>query len=276
LEREKAHQAGEQMITGTLSLVLPAHNEEENVEHVVNQAVRTLPEFVSSFEIIVVNDGSDDQTADLVVRLAESDTRIRLVSHTENLGYGAALRSGFEASMGDWVMVMDSDRQFDIGDLVYLAPLTNEFDLVAGYRIQRNDPFYRTLFGKTFRLAMRVLFGIQLRDIDCAFKLIRGEMLRSLNLTSSGAMISTELMARWARIGGTWTQVGVHHYPRMVGQQSGGSLRVILRAMRDVPRLWLRLNPNPSHVNRNTPASVAQPDCPPLGRWPSSEQLRRF
>jgi glycosyltransferase involved in cell wall biosynthesis len=230
------------MITGKLSLVLPAHNEEDNISVVVHEAVRTLPRYFDEFEVIVVNDGSSDRTEAVTRGIAELDERVRIVNHPENRGYGAALRSGFSASTGDWVMVMDSDRQFDIGDLVYLAPFAHEHDLIAGYRIQRNDPFHRTFFGKTFRLAMRILFGIQLYDIDCAFKLMRGDMLRSLNLESDGAMISTELMARWARIGGTWTQVGVHHYPRTAGQQSGGSLRVILRAIRDVPLLWFRLN----------------------------------
>jgi glycosyltransferase involved in cell wall biosynthesis len=230
------------MIRGSVSLVLPAHNEEDNIRAVIDQALRTLPNFAEDFEIIVINDGSVDSTGSIAASIENADPHVRVVNHSINRGYGAALRSGFAASTGDWVMIMDSDRQFDIGDLVYLAPLSTEYDLVAGYRILRNDPPHRILFGKTFRLAMRVLFGIQLRDIDCAFKLIRGDILRSLALESDGAMISTELMARWARIGGSWTQVGVHHYPRTAGQQSGGSLRVILRAMRDVPQLWLKLH----------------------------------
>lgn len=230
------------MIDGKLSLVLPAHNEEENIAPVIAAAQRTLPRFASEYEILVVNDGSRDATGRIVRGLAAHDKRIRLIDHPGNRGYGAALRSGFANSTGDWVMVMDSDRQFDIGDLVYLAPLASEYDLVAGYRIQRNDPFHRTLFGKIFRLAMRILFGVQLYDIDCAFKLIRGDILRSLALESTGAMVSTEMMARWARSGATWTQVGVHHYPRTAGEQSGGSLKVILKAMRDVPVLWWKMN----------------------------------
>lgn len=230
------------MIEGKLSLVLPAHNEDENIGPVIERAQRVLPRLAQSFEIVAVNDGSTDNTAAVISECSASDDRVRLVNHEINRGYGAALRSGFAASNGDWVMVMDSDRQFDIADLVYLAPLAGDYDMVAGYRIQRNDPFHRTLFGKTFRLAMKVLFGVQLRDIDCAFKLMRGDLLRSLDLQSDGAMISTELTARWARAGGTLTQVGVHHYPRTAGKQSGGSLRVILRAIRDVPLLWLRIH----------------------------------
>lgn len=230
------------MIEGKLSLVLPAHNEDENIGQVIERAHQVLPRLAQSFEIIAVNDGSSDNTAAIIAQYAGRDSRVRLVHHEINQGYGAALRSGFTASTGDWVMIMDSDRQFDIADLVYLAPFTSQYDMVAGFRKQRNDPVHRTLFGKTFRLAMKVLFGVQLKDIDCAFKLMRGDLLRSLDLQSDGAMISTELMARWARAGGSLTQVGVHHYPRTAGQQSGGSLRVILRAMRDVPILWFRVH----------------------------------
>jgi glycosyltransferase involved in cell wall biosynthesis len=229
------------MIDGKLTLVLPAHNEAENIEPVVRRALAIMPRHATDLEVVVVNDGSSDGTREAVRSLASEDSRVRLVDHPLNRGYGAALRSGFSASTGDYVMVMDSDQQFDIGDLVYLSPFIGEFDMVAGYRIHRNDPFHRTIFGKTFRLAMRTLFGVQLRDIDCAFKVMRGDILRSLPLESDGAMISTELMARWARSGATWTEVGVHHYPRTAGEQSGGSLRVILRAMRDVPLLWLKL-----------------------------------
>lgn len=232
---------GAGMIDGKLTLVLPAFNEADNIHDVISRAASTLPRHVRDFEIIAVNDGSSDATPEIVRQIASNDPRVRLVDHPQNRGYGAALRSGFSASTGDYVMIMDSDRQFDIGDLVYLTPFINDFDMVAGYRIQRNDPFHRTLFGKTFRLAMRTLFGVQLHDIDCAFKLMRGDILRSLALESDGAMISTELMARWAATGATWTQVGVHHYPRTAGQQSGGSVRVIFRAMRDVPLLWLKL-----------------------------------
>lgn len=245
------------MIDGKLSLVLPAHNEAGNIEHVVGEALTKLPAFCQEFEIIVVNDGSSDETGEIVRNLADSTEDVFLVEHPSNRGYGAALRSGFTASTGDWVMIMDSDRQFDIGDIVYLAPYTSSVDLVAGYRIQRNDPVHRTLFGKTFRLAMRILFGIQLKDIDCAFKLIRGDLLRSLDLKSSGAMISTELMARWVRIGASWSQVGVHHYPRTAGEQSGGSLKVILRAMRDVPLLWWKLKREPVPEKSDRPS--AQP-----------------
>lgn len=230
------------MVDGSLTLVLPAHNEADNLRHVVARASETMSRFFESFEIVIVDDGSQDDTGQVADGLSAEFPQVRALHHAGNQGYGAALRTGFSESTGDWVMVMDSDRQFDIGDLVYLAPFIGEYDLVAGYRMHRNDPSHRILFGKTFRLAMRVLFGVQLYDIDCAFKVMRGDLLRRLNLESSGALVSTELMARWARAGGNWTQVGVNHYPRTAGEQSGGSLKVVARAIRDVPVLWYRLN----------------------------------
>jgi glycosyltransferase involved in cell wall biosynthesis len=230
------------MIDGKLSLVLPAHNEQENIREVVNQAINVLPRFADSFEIIIVNDGSADSTGEIADELAAVQQFVRVVHHATNRGYGAALISGFRSSSGDWVMVMDSDRQFDLGDLVYLAPLVGAYDLVAGYRIRRNDPVHRVVFGRIFKLAVHFLFGLNMHDIDCAFKVIRGDLLRTLDLQSTGALVSTELMAKWVRMGATWTQVGVHHYPRPAGQQSGGSLRVVFRAMKDIPLLWYRLN----------------------------------
>jgi glycosyltransferase involved in cell wall biosynthesis len=235
----------ESMIQGTLSLVLPAHNEAGNIEPVVYQALRVLPRFANAHEIIIVNDGSLDGTGEIADRLASEHGPVRVVHHERNRGYGGALKSGFAASTGDWVMLMDSDRQFDLEDLVYLTPFVDQFDMVAGYRLQRNDPSHRILFGQLFKLAMNVLFGIKVRDIDCAFKVMRGELLRSIKLESPGALISTELFVRWARAGGTWIEIGIHHYPRAVGEQSGGSWRVIFRAMRETLVLWYRLNREP-------------------------------
>jgi glycosyltransferase involved in cell wall biosynthesis len=230
------------MIAGTLSLVLPAYNEAENIAGTVEQALNVLPRICSDFEIIVVNDGSTDDTGAIASRLDGAHDRIRVIHHDKNRGYGAALMTGFSASTGDWIMLMDSDRQFDIADLVFLAPFVGQVDLVAGYRIRRQDPPHRLLYAWIFKVAVRILFGLRFQDIDCAFKVIRGNLLRSITLTSPGALISTELLAKLVRSGATWTEVGVNHYPRRAGVQSGGSARVVFRAMRDIVVLWLRIS----------------------------------
>jgi glycosyltransferase involved in cell wall biosynthesis len=243
-------------LPGSLSLVLPAHNEEENIRVVVEQALEVLPKFTSEFEIIVVNDGSRDHTAEIIVDLATNDSRVRAIHHKRNKGYGGALTTGFQATTCDFVMFMDSDRQFDINDIALLAPFVGKYDIVAGVRLERNDPFHRRLFAEVFNLTVRVLFGVHLHDIDCAFKIFRGDLLRSMELTAPGALINTEIQAKARRQGASVEQVGVHHYPRVAGEASGGSPTVIFRAMRETILLWWRMH---SYV---PPTSSKKPNRP--------------
>ncbi|MGH2617801.1 MAG: glycosyltransferase family 2 protein, partial [Thermomicrobiales bacterium] len=183
-------------LPGSLSLVLPAYNEEANIEAVVRDSLATLPRFTDDFEIVVVDDGSHDRTGEIVARLAAADSHVRLQRHGRNRGYGAALTTGFRATSGDFVMFMDADRQFDIRDLRLLAPFAAEYDIVAGFRMERNDPLHRRIFAELFNVSVRVLFGVHLRDIDCAFKLFRGDLLRGMHLTAPGALINTEIQAK--------------------------------------------------------------------------------
>lgn len=229
------------MLDRKLSLILPAHNEAGNIEAVVGRALEVLPQVVADYEVIVVDDGSGDGTAEITERLAASNAHVRVVHHEVNRGYGAALTSGFQAATGAAVMFMDSDRQFDISDIRALLPYVPHYDVVAGYRIKRRDPFYRIVFARVFGLAVWVLFGLRMRDIDCAFKIFRGDMLDGIELTTPGALINTELLIRLKQRGATIAQVGVNHYPRPAGESSGGSPKVVFRAMGETIRLWLRL-----------------------------------
>ncbi len=229
-------------IPGSFSLVLPAHNEQENIGPVIRRAVEVLPHIVDTFEIIVVDDGSRDRTAEVVTALATEDPHVRLIRHPKNLGYGGAVTTGIEASTGDFVMFMDSDRQFDIADLRLLSSFVGEYDIVAGFRLERNDPLHRRVFAEIFNVVVRLLFGVHLRDIDCAFKVFRGDLVRGLRLESPGALINTEMQAKLRRQGASLMQVGVHHYPRIAGEATGGNPRVILRAMRETLALWWRMH----------------------------------
>ena len=249
-------------LPGSLTLVLPAFNEEPNIDAVVRESLATLPVFADSYEIIVVDDGSRDRTGEIVAGLAATDQHVRLVSHFRNRGYGAALTSGFRASTGDFVMFMDADRQFDIHDLRLLAPFAGEYDIVAGFRMERSDPLHRRVFAEMFNVSVRILFGVHLRDIDCAFKLFRGDLLRGLPLTAPGALINTEIQAKARRQGARLQQVGVHHYPRIAGEATGGSPRVILRAIGETLALWWRMRhyrspaPSPSRVQPSNAAGT--------------------
>jgi glycosyltransferase involved in cell wall biosynthesis len=221
--------------------VLPAHNEVDNIPEVTQRALDVLPELAESFEIIVVDDGSVDGTGALIDHLAAQQPEIRAVHHPKNRGYGAALTSGFQAATGDHIMFMDADQQFDIADLSYLAPFVGHHDIVAGYRINRQDARYRILYANMFKLVVRILFHVGSRDTDCAFKVFRADLLKSMKLESPGALINTEILAKSARSRATYLEVGVHHYPRKAGESSGGSPRVVIRAMKETILLWMRM-----------------------------------
>lgn len=232
----------EYQIPGKLSLVLPAHNEQDNIDIVVRSALTVMPTYAPAFEIIVVNDGSRDHTAARIDAIHAEDSRVVPVHHRVNQGYGGALKSGFSASSGDFVMFMDADRQFDIEDIRLLAPFVDLFDVVAGFRMERSDPIHRRINAEIFNLAVRMLFGVHMRDLDCAFKIFRGEQIRSLALTSSGALINAEIQAKLRRQGVSLVQVGVPHHPRVAGQATGGDIKVIVRAMRETVSLWIRMH----------------------------------
>jgi glycosyltransferase involved in cell wall biosynthesis len=241
---------------GSFSLVLPAHNEEENIEPVVRRALDVLPDYFDTFEVIVVDDGSRDRTGAIIDRLADEDSRVRPIHHKKNRGYGGALTSGFEASTGDHVMFMDADRQFDTADIERLYPFITTHEIVAGFRMMRQDELHRRVFAEIFNLVVRVLFGVHLRDIDCAFKIFDGDLIRSLQLSSPGALINTEIQAKARRQGARLQQVGVRHFPRIAGDATGGNPRVILRAMKETVVLWWKMRtyqPPPGRPNMNGP-----------------------
>jgi glycosyltransferase involved in cell wall biosynthesis len=217
----------------SLSVVLPCFDEVENVAAAVAQAHTAAEAHALRHEVVVVDDGSSDGTDTVAAALAGADPRVRVVTHEVNRGYGAAVRSGFAATRAEWVLLTDGDLQFDLselGDLVALAP---DHDLVAGYRIDRADPAGRRAAARAWNALVRRSFGVAVRDVDCAFKLVRGDRLRALPLTSDGAMISTELVVLAQRSGWRIAEVGVHHRPRTAGVPSGGDPTVVLRAFRE-------------------------------------------
>ncbi len=228
---------GCEILAGGVSAFLPCCNEEGNVERVVRATVRALEAVGVPFEVIVVDDGSTDGTAEVARRLQGEDGRVRLVQHPRNLGYGAALRTGFSTARYPWVFYTDGDGQFDPRDLARLVPHAASADLVVGYRLRRQDPLHRRLFGWLWNLLVRTWFGVRVRDVDCAFKLLRREAVQDLPLKSTGAFLSTELLCRAARRGARIVEVGVPHYPRRWGRQSGGRPDVVLQAFWELWKL---------------------------------------
>ena len=221
-----------------LSVVLPAFNEEANVESVVGDVVAYLEPTGIDYEVIVVNDGSSDRTGEILTRLAQEQPRLRPQHHPQNRGYGAALRTGFDAAVKRYVFYMDGDGQFDIKDLEKLLPLASEDCIVTGFRIQRRDPFVRRLNAKLFGgTLIPIMFKFRVRDLNCAFKLIPKKVLNEITLESTGALINAELYGRAVRRGVRIREVGVNHYPRTAGVQTGAHVGVIFRAFYDLFRL---------------------------------------
>ena len=233
-----------------LSYFFPAHNEEANLRGLVEEALVTLPDLAETFEIVIVDDGSRDDTPAIADELAAADPRIRAVHHPTNRGYGAALRSGFAATRFELVGFTDGDRQFKVVDLGRLTERYAEggADAVVGFRIKRADPLVRTLYARAYRLANRIFFGLRVSDVDCACKLFRRDALAGIRVESGGAFFSAELLIKLRAADRRIVEVGVPHYPRTAGSPTGARPQVVLRAMRDFWRLRLRLWASPGRA----------------------------
>lgn len=218
----------------SVSVFFPCYNEQDNLAALVEKTISVLENLDADFELIIVDDGSSDSTARIADEIAQKDDRVKVVHHQINLGYGEALKSGFKAATKELVFYTDGDGQFDIGEMPPLLPMLEEFDIVSCYRINRKDSIMRKINGWAWTKLVCRLFGMKVRDIDCAFKLYKREIFDKIKMSSSGALIDTEILARAVREGYTITQKGVHHYPRTAGEQTGANLKVILRAFKEL------------------------------------------
>jgi glycosyltransferase involved in cell wall biosynthesis len=224
-----------------LSIVLPAYNEEGNIERVVRDAAAAVSPLVASHEIVVVDDGSRDGTLAIVERLAaEMDGRLRVVRHPVNAGYGAALRDGFRATTGALVFYTDSDNQFDLRELADILPLMADVDAVLGYRVGRQDPWLRRAVSGGFNKLSSAALGMSVRDLNCSFKLFRGDLVRALPIDSTDFFVDTEIVARLHRAGWRYVQRGVRHYPRTAGRSTVRASDVP-RTLVSLARMWHRL-----------------------------------
>ena len=224
-----------------ISVFLPSHNEEGNVERVVRSYLAELPRVADDYEVIVVDDGSKDRTGEIAERLAAENSHVKVVRHPVNRGYGGAVISGIRAATMPYVLLCDGDGQFDPADLERLTPFVPQYDVVAGRRAHRADPLMRRINGKAWTTLVRVLLGITISDIDCGFKLFKREKLDGMELRAHGAMISTELMARVAGRNAKVKEVDVQHLPRLAGEQSGANLKVVARAFKELMALYREL-----------------------------------
>lgn len=226
-----------------LSIFFPFWNEEENIESVVKAAVPVAQNIAKKWEILMIDDGSSDNTLAIAQELTKKDSRLRVVYHKPNRGYGAALKAGFDNASYNTIVFTDGDGQFDFSEVTRFIEKIELVDMVIGYRKKRNDHPFRHLLMNLLKLWDFVFFGFYFRDIDCGFKMFRKEALKKLMpLKAEGAMITTEILARARRAKLKIAEVEVSHYPRKAGNQSGGNLRVIVRAIKESLSLWYNMN----------------------------------
>ena len=227
----------------SLSVFFPAYNDALSLPGLIERTFKTLNQLELDYEVIVVNDGSKDNTAEVLEQLQRDwGRKLRVVTHEQNRGYGGALRSGFQAASKELVFYTDGDGQYDVGELpLLLAQLTPGIGLVNGYKLQRQDPWHRIVIGKIYNWFARLMFGIRIRDIDCDFRLIRRELVENLRLESTSGTICVELVRKIEISGCGVAEVGVHHYPRLHGRSQFFRWKSLLTTLTQLSRLYWRL-----------------------------------
>jgi glycosyltransferase involved in cell wall biosynthesis len=226
-----------------LSVFFPAYNDAPSLPGLIQKTFAALEAHVADYEVMVINDGSWDKTAEVLEDLRQRHAPyMRVVTHEQNRGYGGALRSGFAAAVKDWVFYTDGDGQYDPSELPRLLELVGpDTGLVNGYKLERHDPTHRIWIGSTYNFCARLLFGIRIRDIDCDYRLIRRDLLERIHLTSTSGTICVELVRKIELTGCGVVQTGVHHYPRLHGKSQFFRVRSLLKTLVELVRLWVRV-----------------------------------
>jgi glycosyltransferase involved in cell wall biosynthesis len=227
--------------TPSITVFFPCFNEAGTIERVARQAIAYLQGRFTDFQVIIINDGSTDATGTIADTLAAADPRVQVVHHPLNRGYGAALKSGFAAATKDLIFYTDGDGQFDLHELDHLLPLIKTYALVTGYRLERRDPLFRRINAFCWNTLVNLLFNLDVRDVNCAFKLYQRQIFDAIQLHSDGALINTEIFAAARKQGFSIAEVGVTHLPRMTGTQTGAKPAVILKAFRELFALRKKL-----------------------------------
>lgn len=221
-----------------LSVFFPAYNEEKNIESTVKEALKILPKVANKWEVIVVNDGSSDKTGSIADALAKSNKNIRAVHHKINRGYGGALKTGFKSSKYSWVAFTDADGQFDFSEISKFINETSNADYILGFRLKRADAIQRKIFTWGWALIARIILGLKVKDYSTGFKLIKKEAFESvLPLVGEEKVTQIEMLVKARKKGYKFVEVGVHHYPRQYGAQTGADIKVVIRSIFDLLRL---------------------------------------
>jgi glycosyltransferase involved in cell wall biosynthesis len=226
-----------------ISVFFPCYNDEATIGSMVSVAVATLERVgVTDAEVIVIDDGSTDQSPEVLEKIAAQQPLLRVVTHPQNRGYGGALISGFGAATRQWVFYTDGDGQFDASELELLVQAASaDVDVVQGYKLRRADNLARRVIGRVYHRFVALMFGLRIRDTDCDFRLIRREALDRIRLVHTTGVICVELVRKLQDSGARFTEVGIHHYRRMFGKSEFFRLPAVLRTLRDLAALWIQM-----------------------------------
>ena len=219
----------------TLSVFFPAYYDEKNIEKVVVSAIKVLEELnLKDYEVIIIEDGSPDKTGEVADMLPGRFPKVRVIHHKKNMGYGATLKDGFLSAKLDYVFYSDGDNQFDLNELKKFVALIPYSDMVIGYRKKKQYSTYRKVTSLAYNFVLRFLFGIDYVDVDCAFKVIKTELFRKIQINSIDAFIDAEILLKAGFLGYTTTEIGVKHLPRVDGISTGARPSVIFRTIREI------------------------------------------
>lgn len=226
----------------SISVVFPCYNDAKSIGLLVKDAFSVLPKLASQFEVIVVEDGSADNSREVLKKLLKKYKRLKVIFHKSNMGYGTALRTGFSKATGDLVFYTDGDGQYDVGELpLLLKKMDEKTNFVNGIKIVRHDPFYRILVGNLYSFFARLLFRLPIKDVDCDFRLIRKDLLSKLHLKSTSGSICIELVKKAHRAGGKFAEVPVNHFYRRFGHSQFFRPSRILTTFNELAILWVKL-----------------------------------
>lgn len=231
----------------SITAFFPAYNDGGTIASMVITALRTLAKVTDDYEVVVVNDGSGDYTAEVLEELARQYPPVRVIHHAGNRGYGAALRTGFAAARKEWVFYTDGDAQYDPHELAALVgALSDGVDIVNGYKIVRHDPLHRVVIGRLYHHIVRIAFGFRLRDVDCDFRLIRRRLFDEIPLESDTGTICLEMVKKFQDAGYRFAEVPVHHFHRAYGKSQFFNFPRLYRTAVQLAQLWWKLVATPN------------------------------
>lgn len=242
----------------SITAFFPAYNDGGTISSMVIAALITLPKVTDDYEVIVVNDGSQDYTGEMLEELERAYSQVRIVNHPTNKGYGSALRTGFSAAKKEWIFYTDGDAQYYPRELVRLVQaVRRDTDVVNGYKISRQDPLHRIFIGRLYHHIVRILFGFRLRDVDCDFRLMRRKIFDEVQLHSTSGTICLEMVKKFQDAGYKFEEVPVHHYHRAYGKSQFFNFRRLFRTGYQLIRLWWELVVRKRHIKSIQKAEVS-------------------